>query len=116
MKTLNVLANINQLDKVLSFVNLTLDENNCSIKVKMQIDVAVEVSCEICEKPLSIVVGFTDSGKSHNPLMNLNPDITVNAEEREVGGLGVLIVKKLMDNVIYEYKNGVNILTITKNI
>lgn len=59
---------------------------------------------------------FTDSGIPFNPLQKSDPDITLPAESRSIGGLGIYVVKKTMDDVSYEYKNGKNILTIVKNI
>ena len=58
---------------------------------------------------------FTDEGKKFNPLENDDPDISLGSNEREIGGLGIFMVKKIMDKVEYEYKDGKNILTLTKN-
>ena len=57
-----------------------------------------------------------DTGIKYDPLANEEPDITLSAEEREIGGLGVFITKKTMDEVLYEYKDGKNILTLRKKI
>ena len=59
---------------------------------------------------------FEDSGIQYDPLANEEPDVTLSAEEREIGGLGIFITKKTMDDVKYEYKNGRNILTLLKKI
>jgi len=64
----------------------------------------------------AIMIQFLDQGKPYNPLERIDADITLNAEERAIGGLGILLVKKTMDNVKYEYKDGKNILTIQKNL
>ena len=61
-------------------------------------------------------ITFIDSGTPYNPLAKPDPDVTLSAEERGIGGLGIYIVKKSMDNVSYEYKDGCNILKFTKKI
>ena len=61
-------------------------------------------------------VTFIDSGKPFNPLNNPDPDITLSAEERKIGGLGIYLTKKFMDETFYEYTDGKNILTIKKKI
>ena len=65
---------------------------------------------------MSVVITFIDGGTPYNPLEKEDPDITLSAEEREIGGLGIFMVKKSMDSIDYEYKDGQNILRITKNI
>ena len=60
-------------------------------------------------------ITFVDSGKPYDPLAKADPDTTQSIEERPIGGMGILIVKKSMDAVDYEYKDGKNILTIKKN-
>lgn len=61
-------------------------------------------------------VTFSDSGVPFNPLAKPDPDITLNAEEREIGGLGIFLTKKFMDTVSYEYKDGMNCLRIIKSV
>ena len=63
-----------------------------------------------------MIITFIDSGKPFNPLNIVEPDISLSAEEREIGGLGIFLVKKTMNLVEYEYKNGQNILKIKKSI
>jgi anti-sigma regulatory factor (Ser/Thr protein kinase) len=62
-----------------------------------------------------IVIKFIDNGKPFNPLEKSDPDISVPLTEREVGGLGIYMLKKLMDEVLYEFNEGQNVLTIIKN-
>ncbi len=73
--------------------------------------VTVSVDCD--DKRLSVTV--TDSGTPYNPLEKEDPDTTLSAEERGIGGYGIFIVKKVMDNVTYKYKAGHNVLTMQKN-
>ena len=68
------------------------------------------------ENPLSVVITFIDNGVPYDPLAKADPDITLSAEEREIGGLGIYMVKKSMDDITYEYTAGQNILTIKKNL
>ena len=74
------------------------------------------VRVEVVEEPLSVVITFIDQGVPYDPLAKLDPDVTLSAEEREVGGLGIYIVKKSMDEITYEYKEGRNILRIRKEL
>ena len=133
MKAITVPAALNQLDNVLDFVNSELAEYNCSVKLQTQVAIAVEeifvniahyaynpqigeatVQCEVDGDPLHITIQFLDGGKPYNPLDREDPDTTLPAEERDIGGLGVYLVKKSMDALSYEYKDGKNILTIQK--
>ena len=120
------------LDQVLAFLDSQLESWNCPLRVQMQLDVAVEelfvniasyaygdktgiadITIELL--PAQVVqITFRDSGIPYNPLEKPDPDITKPAEEREIGGLGIYIVKKSMDEVLYRYENGQNILTIRK--
>ena len=63
-----------------------------------------------------MVITFVDNGVPFDPLAKADPDITQSAEKRAIGGLGIYLVKKSMDDVSYEYKDGKNILKIRKNI
>ena len=58
---------------------------------------------------------FLDRGRPYDPLAKADPDITLPTEERQVGGLGIFMVKKMMDELTYEYKDGRNILKLRKN-
>ena len=66
--------------------------------------------------PDSVTITFTDRGMPYDPLANEDPDVTLPADERPIGGLGVYLVKQTMDDVRYEYKDGKNILTIKKSL
>lgn len=133
MDKIIVKALVGNLDTVLDFVNGKLEENDCPMKTQLQIDVAVEeifvniasyayvpdtgdatVCTEILDDPLRIAIRFEDSGIPYDPLAKEDPDVTLSAEERQIGGLGIYMVKKSMDEVAYEHKDGRNIFTITK--
>ena len=74
------------------------------------------VRVETEEDPRAVILTFIDRGIPYNPLAAEDPDITAPAEERSIGGLGVFLVKKTMDDVRYEYREGRNILRILKRI
>ena len=132
---LTVKADVNNLDKVQGFIDERLEAAECSMKAQTQIDVAVEeIYVNICnyaykdkggegdaKVKMKITDGvaeivFEDSGIQYDPLANEEPDITLSAEEREIGGLGIFITKKTMDEVLYDYKDGKNALTLRKKI
>lgn len=135
MKELTVEAAIENIPLVTDFVNEQLEKLGCSVKAQMQIDIAIDelfsniahyaynpesgnatVRVETTEEPLAVVITFIDKGLPYDPLKRDDPDTSLSAEEREIGGLGIYMVKKSMDEVSYEYKDGQNILTITKNM
>lgn len=135
MKELRVEAIVENIEKVATFVNEQLEALDCPMKSQMQIDIAIDelfsniahyaysnetgyvtIQVEVDENPLSIVITFIDNGIPYDPLAKADPDITKSAEEREIGGLGIYMVKKSMDDIIYEYKNGQNILKIKKKL
>lgn len=135
MKELNISATIENIAAVTAFVDEQLEELDCPMKTQLQVDVAIDelfgniahyaynpevgaatVRVEVTENPLSVVITFIDNGVPYDPLAKADPDVTLSAEEREIGGLGIYMVKKSMDDISYEYKNGQNILRIKKHI
>ena len=75
---------------------------------------AVTVRMEISENPSAATIIFSDSGIPFDPVKKADPDVTLSAEEREIGGLGIYMAKKIMDGVLYDYKEGQNRLFLTK--
>ncbi len=135
MKELTVDAAVENIEVVTDFVNEELEKLDCPVKARRQIDVAIDelfgniaryayspdvgkatVRFSVEENPLEVTITFIDNGIPFNPLEKSNPDTHLSAEERPIGGLGIFLVKKSMDLVEYEYKNGQNILKIKKNI
>ena len=135
MKELTVAAVVQNLDTVTDFVNEQLEACDCPMKAQMQIDIAIDelfsniahyayspevgdatVRVEVTEEPLAVVITFIDRGVPYDPLAKADPDTTLSAEERQIGGLGIYMVKKSMDDITYEYKDGQNILSIKKNL
>ena len=135
MKELTIDATIKNIEQVTAFVDEQLRVLDCPMKTQVQIDIAIDelfgniaryaynpevgsatVRVEVCEDPVSVVITFIDNGMPYNPLAKEDPDVTLSLEERGIGGLGIYMVKKTMDDIVYEYKDGKNILKIKKNI
>ena len=135
MKILTVSAERGQLDTVQSFVDEALDQVPCTLETRLQLQIAVEelfvniasyaytpnrgetvISYQVEQEPPSVTIQFRDWGKPFNPLAKEDADITLSAEERGIGGLGIYMVKNTMDDVRYQYENGQNVLTIHKNL
>lgn len=126
-------ATVAKLPEVLSFVGQHLEKAGCGAGNQMKIETAVEeifvniasyaygdasgectLNMEITENPRAMILTFRDSGVPFDPLAKEDPDVTLSAEERQIGGLGIYMVRKTMDEVIYEYKDGQNVLTMKK--
>ena len=134
MKELTVDATVENIATVTEFVNAQLEQSGCPPKIQRQIDIAIDelfgniahyaydpnvgpatVRVEVDEEPC-VIITFIDNGVPYDPLGKEDPDITLSAEERGIGGLGVYMVKKSMDDISYEYRDGQNILRIKKRI
>ena len=134
MAEITLAATLDNLDKVLAFIDGQMELAGCPARLMTQVDMAVEeifvniaryayhpeegeasVRCGAGGEPFRVIVGFADSGRPFNPLEHEDPDVTVNAEQRQIGGLGIYMAKKLMDEIEYEYRDGKNILTLRKN-
>ena len=135
MKELTIAATVENIEVVTDFVNQQLELLACPMKAQMQIDIAIDelfsniahysynpevgqatVRVEVVENPLAVTITFIDNGIPYDPLAKEDPDLTLSAEERQIGGLGIYMVKKSMDEITYEYKDGQNILSIKKCI
>lgn len=135
MKELRLQASDETLYTVLGEIEQQLDANSCPEVLKSIMLVAVEeifvniahyayggksgeaiINLDIQQDPKCCRVEFRDHGIPYNPLEKADPDITLSAEEREIGGLGIYMVKQSMDSVEYRYEDGCNILTIEKHI
>ncbi len=133
MEKFTVEASIENLPLVTSFVIEPLEEKGCSMKILMQMELVIEEifvnvanyayptghgMATICrdfeDTPRAIELTFIDSGIPYNPLEHEDPDINLELDEREIGGLGIFLVKKTVDEIHYEYKDSQNILTIKK--
>lgn len=133
MKELIIEADRMNLPQVQMFIDKQLEEAGCPMLTQTTIDIAVEelfvnianyaygdergkavVQVSVHEEPLSVEITFIDNGKQYDPLAKADPDTSLSANQRKIGGLGIFMVKKSMDDICYEYKDGKNILTIKK--
>lgn len=127
-----VLENIPQ---VTAWVDETLEQLNCSMKAQMQIDVAIDeifsniaryaypqgtgsatVRIDFDETARVFSITFLDKGTPFDPLKKDDPDTGLTVEERSIGGLGIFLVKKTMDDMSYHYRDGQNVLCLKKTI
>ena len=76
----------------------------------------VRIRMEFFEEPRAVGITFIDSGIPYNPLAKEDPAVQLSADERQVGGLGIFLTKKSMDEMSYEYKNGQNVLSMKKQL
>lgn len=124
---------IDSIPEVIAFAEAQLEEMGCPARSRVHIDIAIDeifaniamyayaqaggmatVRVEELCAPRRVVVTFIDQGTPYNPLARQEPDITLAAEDRPIGGLGVLMVRRSMDDVAYEYRDGSNVFSITK--
>ena len=132
-KKIRVAATKENLETVTTFLDEILDEKDCPLKIRLQIDLALEemyinianyaytpktgemelrVAFDEAERELTLVL--IDSGIPYDPLAKKDPDVTLSAEKRKIGGLGIYLVKKTMDSMTYERRDGRNIVTMKK--
>ena len=128
-------ARVDRLDEVLAFVDGVLEQLDCPLKAQMQLDVAVEelfvniasyayapgtgpaaLRVDVAEEGRVVAVTFVDQGVPYDPLAKPDPDITLSAEERQPGGLGIFMVKRSMDDMAYRREGDSNVLTIRKRL
>ena len=126
-------AAISDIPAVTEFVEAELEKLDCPMKSAIQINVAIDelmsnivkygyvkqpgpvtVSVIARGDPRGVCIRFEDEGIPYNPLNKEDPDVSLSVEERGIGGLGIFLVKKTMDDIKYAYDNGKNILSITK--
>ena len=135
MKELTIAATVENIGAVTDFVDAQLEALDCPMKALMQINIAIDelfgniahyacnpdvgeatVRVEVEEEPLRVIITFIDGGVPYDPLQAAEPDTTLSAEERALGGLGIFMVRKSMDEITYRYENGRNILSIRKTL
>ena len=124
-------ATIDGLAKAMATLEEALDGAGCPMSAKTKLMVAMDevasnivhysgapdfdVEIDFPENPDAVRISFSDAGKAFNPLTEASAaDMTAKLEDRQIGGLGMFMVKKMMDNVEYVHENGRNILTISK--
>lgn len=129
--TLHIPAQKDNLDEVNAFLENYMEGIGCSMKLQTQVILAVEeifvnvanyayapgtgdVDFRLSCDANNLYIVIEDSGVEYNPLKKQDPDITLSAEERQIGGLGIYMTKKIMDDVIYTHKDGKNFLKLVK--
>ena len=134
-KEITIEAKVEKLQEVLDFIEQHLAGAGCPMKTQTQIAIAAEeifvniasyayapgsgnatVCMEVSQEPAAVTLTFVDSGKPFDPTRKADPDVTLPAEERGIGGLGIFMTKKIMDDVKYAYRNGQNCLTMVKKL
>ena len=95
--------------------NLALEEAVSNVMLYAYPDKSGQVLVE-CDKSDKLVFTITDSGVPFDPTQQKEPDVTQNLDERPIGGLGIFLVRQIMDDIRYERKDNKNILTLTKQI
>ncbi|MBQ8092519.1 MAG: ATP-binding protein [Clostridia bacterium] len=135
MREITIEAKVDNLPQVLEFLDSELEEMGCGLKTQMQLDVAVEelyvnvasyaygepggaatIRIERLDNPKAVTITLIDSGIPYDPLAKEDPDVTLSAEERGIGGLGIYMAKNAMDEMYYERKDGMNILKMIKKL
>ena len=134
-KELKLSACDENMRTVLEQVEQMLEQTSCDEMTQMQIVMAAEelfvniahyayggepgeavLTMKVMQEPERFHMTFRDRGIPYNPLEHKDPDITLPAEEREIGGLGIFLIKKTMDKMEYEYRDGWNVLSIEKRL
>lgn len=132
---IKVEAEKDNLSEVMSFADAHLEEAGCPVKTQMEIELALEeifiniakyayapgmgealIHVEVTGEPKTAVITLKDQGTPYNPLEKEDPDVSLSADERDIGGLGIFLTRKTMDDVKYEYKDGSNVLTMKKRL
>ena len=125
-------AKISQLDEAMVYISAETEAAGVPVRENLQIAIAFEemfvnvahyaypgtegsVKVGIHAGDGKVTIQLTDSGIPFNPLARKEPDITLSAEERQIGGLGIFMVMKSMDEVDYRYEEGHNVFTMVKN-
>ncbi len=135
MRELTLKAAVESIPEITDFIDAELEAVDCPMKAQAQIDIAIdEVFANISsyaygegtgdatvrfafdEADRTACITFIDSGVPFDPLAVSDPDVTLPAEERRIGGLGIFLVRKTMDAVEYRYEDGKNMLTIKKKV
>jgi anti-sigma regulatory factor (Ser/Thr protein kinase) len=131
MKELIIDSQIDKLGDVLAFIETELQTYDVVLKVQHQVNIVAEeiyvniahyayrpeiglVAVRVDVTDRDIALEFEDGGRRYNPLEHENPDIKLSSDDREIGGLGIFLVKKMTDGLAYRYENSKNILTIKK--
>ena len=127
---ITVVPSMETVPQVAEFMETEMEKFEISPKISMKMLISIdeiysnivrysgatEAIVSIKKSDNTLKLQFKDNGKPYNPLDSKEPDITASAEDRSIGGLGIFMVKKMLDKVEYKYVDNYNILTLTKNL
>ena len=136
MAEIQVPAALERLDEVQMFFLDQIEVHTCPERTRAILDVGVEeifvniaryayppgqtgqvrVGCQVDPDPLRVTLVFADRGVPFDPLAKRDADITLSADDRPIGGLGILMVKRFMTRMTYAYEEGQNVLTLVKEL
>ena len=133
MEKITLSATVENLQRVIDFATEKLEARDCPIKTSMQLELVIEeifvniasyayrpetgdatFCMDFAENPDAVTLTFIDGGKPYNPLDKPDPDTSLELEERDIGGLGIFLVKKNVDEIFYERTDDKNILRMKK--
>lgn len=131
-KEITVDSKIENVEALTAFVERELEPYEPSMKSQMQINVAIDelfsnvvhysgssnmtLILEVKEDVFTATLTFIDNGVEYDPLAKADPDVTLSADDREIGGLGIFLVKKTMDGMEYKRDGEKNVLKVTKKL
>ena len=133
MREIRVQAVLDNLNTVIDFIDEVLERAECPLRTVVKINLSVEeifvnianyayadhkgdavIRTELMEDPRAVRITFIDHGMPYDPTALPEPDVTLSSEERDIGGLGIFLVRKNMDSMNYEYRDGCNVLVVEK--
>ena len=133
MEKITVEATVDNLQQIIDFATERLEARDCPIKASMQLELVIEevfvniasyayesatgdatFCMDFAQNPDAVFLTIIDGGKPYNPLEKIDPDITLDVNERDIGGLGIFLVKKNVDEIFYERTGDKNILRMKK--
>ena len=135
MKEIKLTAVKENIPRVTAFVDAELEAMDCPVPAQMQMDIAIDevfvnisnyaytpetgdalVTVDYDAEERAVKLEFRDWGKPFDPVSHKDPDVKAPLDERQIGGLGIFLVKKIMDEVSYRREDGQNVLTLRKKI
>ena len=133
MREIRVQAVLDNLNTVIDFIDEVLERAECPLRTVMKINLSVEeifvnianyayadhkgdavIRTKLMEDPRAVRITFIDYGIPYDPTALPDPDVTLSSEDRNIGGLGIFLVRKNMDSMNYEYRDGCNVLVVEK--
>lgn len=133
MKYLTLAARLPELERAMAFIEEELLAAGCPDRARLQLALAAEevfvniasyaypeaygtvcLALSVSGRPPAATLTFTDSGQPYNPLDQPEPDLGLTAAARDIGGLGIYLVRQNVDSLCYQFVDGKNVLTLKK--